>query len=83
MRFDAHAEEIGTLITKENGKKIAEGLFEGGSPSPTFRHNAAMALTDTGTAAEVGASLAVVRQPTRRPAGVVGIIVPWNSRLRC
>src|SRR6202042_3609720 len=26
-RFDAHAEELGTLVTKENGKKIAEGLF--------------------------------------------------------
>ena len=52
-RFDAHAEELGTLVTKENGKKIAEGLFEGGSPSPTLRHNAAMALTDTGIAAEV------------------------------
>ena len=40
-------------MTKENGKKIAEGLFEGGSPSPTLRHNAAMALTNTGIAATV------------------------------
>ena len=40
-RFDAHAEELGTLVTKENGKKIGEGLFEGTSPSPTLRHNAA------------------------------------------
>ena len=40
-------------MTKENGKKIAEGLFEGGSPSPTLRHNAGMALTNTGIAAEV------------------------------
>jgi acyl-CoA reductase-like NAD-dependent aldehyde dehydrogenase len=52
-RFDAHAEELGTLVTKENGKKIAEGLFEGTSPSPTLRHNAAQALTDTGISAEV------------------------------
>jgi betaine-aldehyde dehydrogenase len=44
-RFDAHAEELGTLVTRENGKKLAEGLFEGGSPSPTLRHNAGMALT--------------------------------------
>ena len=34
-RFGAHAEELGTLVTRENGKKIAEGLFEGASPSPT------------------------------------------------
>jgi betaine-aldehyde dehydrogenase len=53
-RFDAHAEELGTLVTKENGKKIAEGLFEGNSPGPTLRHNAAQALTDTGISAEVG-----------------------------
>ncbi len=63
-RFDARAEELGTLVTKENGKKIAEGLFEGASPGPTLRHNAAMALTDTGISAEVAP---------------VGVIVPWNS----
>src|SRR5260370_14953472 len=40
-RFDAHAEELGVLVTKENGKKIAEGRLEGGSPSPTLRTAAA------------------------------------------
>lgn len=77
--FDAHAEEIGTLITKENGKKLSEGLFEGGSPSPTLRHNAAMALTDTGIAAEVAPGQWYTTYA--EPAGVVGIIVPWNSPL--
>ena len=52
-RFDAHAEELGTLVTRENGKKIAEGLFEGTSPGPTLRHTAAQALTETGISAEV------------------------------
>jgi acyl-CoA reductase-like NAD-dependent aldehyde dehydrogenase len=33
-RFDAHAEELGTLVTKENGRKIAEGMFEGHLPAP-------------------------------------------------
>ena len=75
--FEAHAEELGTLVTKENGKKISEGLFEGGSPSPTLRHNAAMALTDTGIAAEVAPGQWYSTYP--EPAGVVGIIVPWNS----
>jgi acyl-CoA reductase-like NAD-dependent aldehyde dehydrogenase len=32
--FDARAEELGTLVTKENGKKIAEGMLEGTSPGP-------------------------------------------------
>jgi betaine-aldehyde dehydrogenase len=76
-RFDAHAEELGTLVTKENGKKIAEGLFEGGSPSPTLRHNAAQALTDTGISAEVAPGQWF--STYAEPAGVVGIIVPWNS----
>src|ERR1700722_3084323 len=76
-RFDAHAEELGTLVTKENGKKLSEGLFEGGSPSPTLRHNAGMALTDTGISAEVAPGQWF--STYAEPAGVVGIIVPWNS----
>src|SRR5260370_337271 len=76
-RFDAHAEELGTLVTKENGKKIAEGLFEGNSPSPTLRHSAAQALTGTGIAAEVAPGQWF--STYAEPAGVVGIIVPWNS----
>jgi betaine-aldehyde dehydrogenase len=76
-RFDAHAEELGTLVTKENGKKIAEGLFEGTSPSPTLRHNAAQALTGTGISAEVAPGQWF--STYAEPAGVVGIIVPWNA----
>jgi acyl-CoA reductase-like NAD-dependent aldehyde dehydrogenase len=76
-RFDARAQELGTLVTKENGKKIAEGLFEGSSPSPTLRHNAAQALTDTGISAEVAPGQWF--STYAEPAGVIGIIVPWNS----
>jgi len=76
-RFDAHAEELGTLVTKENGKKIAEGLFEGTSPSPTLRHNAAQALTEAGISAEVAPGQWF--STYAEPAGVVGIIVPWNA----
>ena len=76
-RFDAHAKELGTLVTKENGKRLAEGLFEAGSPSPTLRHNAGQALTDTGIAAEVAPGQWYTTYA--EPAGVVGIIVPWNA----
>ena len=76
-RFDARAEELGTLVTRENGKKIAEGRFEGGSPGPTLRHNAAEALTGTGISAEVAPGQWF--STYAEPAGVVGIIVPWNS----
>jgi betaine-aldehyde dehydrogenase len=76
-RFDAHAQELGTLVTKENGKKIAEGRFEGASPGPTLRHNAALALTDTGIWAEIAPGQWF--STYAEPAGVVGVIVPWNS----
>jgi betaine-aldehyde dehydrogenase len=75
--FDARAEELGTLVTKENGKKIAEGMLEGTSPGPTLRHTAAQALTDTGISAEVAPGQWF--STYAEPAGVVGIIVPWNS----
>ena len=75
--FDARAEELGTLVTKENGKKISEGRFEGGSPGPTLRYTAAQALTDTGISAEVAPGQWF--STYGEPAGVVGIIVPWNS----
>ena len=77
-RFDAHAEELGTLVTKENGKKIAEGMFEGTSPSPTLRHTAAQALTDTGISAEVAPGQWF--STYAEPVGVVGIIVPELPR---
>jgi acyl-CoA reductase-like NAD-dependent aldehyde dehydrogenase len=76
-RFDAHAEELGTLVTKENGKKIAEGLLEGAFPGPTLRHTAAQALTDTGISAEVAPGQWF--STYAEPAGVVGIIVPWTN----
>ncbi len=42
-RFDAHAEELGPLVTKENGKKLAEGMLEATPPAshcvtPRARH---------------------------------------------
>ena len=52
-RFDARAEELGALVTKENGKKLAEGMFESTTAGATLRHAAAQALTATGISAEV------------------------------
>src|SRR5271154_277753 len=40
VRFDAHAEELGPLVTKENGKKLAEGMLEAALPGVTLRHTA-------------------------------------------
>src|SRR5579871_6747624 len=76
-RFDARASELGTLVTKENGKKIAEGMFESTTAGGTLRHNAADALIDTGISAEVAPGQWF--STYAEPAGVVGIIVPWNA----
>ena len=76
-RFDAHAEEVGRLVTRENGKKLAEGMLEATTPGLTFRHTAGQALTDTGISAEVAPGQWF--STYGEPAGVVGVIVPWNS----
>ena len=76
-RFDAHADELGALVTKENGKILAQGMFESGTAGATLRHNAAQALTDTGISAEVAPGQWF--STYAEPAGVVGIIVPWNG----
>lgn len=60
-RFDAQADELGAPVTKENGKILAQGMFESGTAGGTLRHNAAQALTDTGISAEIapgGAAIA-------------------------
>jgi acyl-CoA reductase-like NAD-dependent aldehyde dehydrogenase len=76
-RFDAHADELGALVTKENGKILAQGMFESGTAGGTLRHNAAQALTDTGISAEVAPGQWF--STYAEPAGVVGIMVPWNG----
>jgi acyl-CoA reductase-like NAD-dependent aldehyde dehydrogenase len=76
-RFDANAGELGQLVTKENGKKLAEGMLEAALPGINLRHPAAQALTDSGIAAEV--SPGQWFSTYAEPAGVVAVIVPWNS----
>src|ERR1700758_2693214 len=75
--FDAHVEELGPLVSKENGKKIAEGMLEATLPGVTLRHTAGQALTDTGISAEVAPGQWF--STYAEAAGVVGVIVPWNS----
>jgi betaine-aldehyde dehydrogenase len=76
-RFETRAPELALMLTRENGKTLAEATGEVGAPAPTLRHTAAQTLTEVGTAAEVRpghyfSSLA-------EPVGVVAIIVPWNA----
>ena len=75
--FEARASELALILTRENGKTLAEATGEVGAPAAILRHNAAQALTEVGTAAEVapGHYFSSVAEPV----GVVAIIVPWNA----
>jgi len=76
-RFEARAEEFVSLLGLENGKVRMHAEVEMSFAPTTLRFNAALALTDSGRASqpEEGALGIVLRQP----AGVAGIIAPWNS----
>jgi hypothetical protein len=40
--FDAHADELGALVTKENDKILAQGMFESTTAGGTLRHKRLM-----------------------------------------
>ena len=52
-RFETRAPELALMLTRENGKILAEATAEVGAPAATLRHSAAQTLTKVGTAAEV------------------------------
>ena len=56
---------------------MAEATGDVGAPALTLRHNAAQALTEVGTAAEVAPDQYF--SGVAEPVGVVAIIVPWNA----
>jgi betaine-aldehyde dehydrogenase len=76
-RFEERADDLVEVLGLENGKTHDQGRLEVAFAPETLRFNAALALTDTGTNSQVteGEFSLVVRQP----AGVAGIIAPWNS----
>jgi acyl-CoA reductase-like NAD-dependent aldehyde dehydrogenase len=76
-KFDAHADELGALVTKENGKILAQGLFESTTAGATLRYAGAQALISTGISAEVAPGQWF--STYAEPVGVAGIIVPWNA----
>jgi betaine-aldehyde dehydrogenase len=75
--FDAYADELGRLVTQENGKTLPQGMFESSTAGMTLRYNAAEALTGVGISAEVAPGQWFSQYA--EPAGVVGVIVPWNA----
>ncbi|NDR56698.1 MULTISPECIES: aldehyde dehydrogenase family protein [Aliiruegeria] len=73
----ARKEELGRLLSREEGKTLAEGIGETVRAAQIFDFFAGEALRQTG---EVLPSIrpGVGVEITREPMGVVGIITPWN-----
>lgn len=73
-------DEIGRMVSREEGKTLAEGIGEAHRSAQIFRFFAGEAMRNMGeTAASVRPELAV--EVTREPLGTVGLITPWNFQL--
>ena len=73
----ARKDEIGRLLSREEGKPLANGIAETMRAAQIFKFFAQEALRDEGVlVASVRAGVDVTI--TREPVGVVGLICPWN-----
>ncbi|MBS3647603.1 aldehyde dehydrogenase family protein [Pseudaminobacter sp. 19-2017] len=73
----ARKDELGRLLSREEGKTLAEGVGETIRAAQIFDFFAGEALRLTGeTVPSVRPGVGV--EVTREPIGVVGIITPWN-----
>ena len=73
----ARQQEIGTLLSREEGKTLAEGVAETVRAGQIFLFFAGEAVRQTGDhVPSVRPEIDVT--VTREPTGVVGIITPWN-----
>ena len=73
----ARREELGTLLSREEGKTRAEGIGEATRAGQIFKFFAGECLRLAGeTVPSVRPGIGV--EVTREPIGVVGLITPWN-----
>jgi alpha-ketoglutaric semialdehyde dehydrogenase len=73
----ARKQELGELLSREEGKTLPEGIGEAARAGAIFKFFAGEALRIRGEKlASVRPGLDV--EITREPVGVVGIIAPWN-----
>jgi aldehyde dehydrogenase (NAD+) len=73
----ARKEELGRLLSREEGKTLPEGIGEAARAGHIFRFFAGEVLRLTGdkvSSVRPGIDVEV----TREPIGVVGLITPWN-----
>jgi alpha-ketoglutaric semialdehyde dehydrogenase len=76
----ARQSEIGTLLAREEGKTIREGVLETARAANIFRFFAGECLRLSGEilpSVRTGIDVEI----TREPLGVIGIITPWNFPL--
>jgi aldehyde dehydrogenase (NAD+) len=73
----ARAEELGTLLSREEGKPIAEGKGEVYRAGQFFTFYAAECLRQTGENAD-SVRDGIEIDVRREPVGVVAVISPWN-----
>ncbi len=76
-RLEARAEELARLLTLENGKVMAQSRAEIGGAISEIRYYAGLTRFIPGHVFEVEPG--VYSTLLKEPAGVVGIIVPWNA----
>jgi alpha-ketoglutaric semialdehyde dehydrogenase len=73
----ARKEELGKLLTREEGKTIAEGIGEAARAGAIFKFFAGEVLRYGGEklpSVRPGVEVEI----TREPVGVIGLITPWN-----
>ena len=71
------AEELGQLLSREEGKTLAEGIGETVRAGQLFKFYAQEALRNAGDLLD-SIRPGVGIEVTREPVGVVGLITPWN-----
>src|SRR6266480_171843 len=74
--IERRTDELVSLLARENGKVLGEAGFELSLTVPKLRYYAALALSESGRAAEVAPGLHMSSVP--EAIGVAGVIVPWN-----
>ena len=73
----ARKEELGRLLSREEGKTLPEGIGEATRAGQIFKFFAGEALAQSGELCPRCGRASTV-EVTREPVGVVGLITPWN-----
>lgn len=70
-------EEIGRILSREEGKPLAEGIGEVARAGQFFQYHAAQVLVPTGESVD-SVRPGIDVEVRREALGVIGIITPWN-----